>query len=379
MSTFSYEIANVQAQVVRAFPGSPEGSYVIPWYLVLGDPGSGRSTALHAMNLSWQGGDGPLQIGLPQQLCTYWMPKEAVFIEPEATVLGPRRNPELLKQLCSELLRSRPREPIDGVILLINIAEFIDLDERGIEAYSNNLRRYLVEVGQAMQSDVPVYIVTIRYDTLWGFAEVFQWGPDRKGEEPWGFTLPLDTAPAEAQAKIFEQLIGLNARLEAFCLAKLSSEDNPEQRVRAFQHLAEIRAFMDKLKMVFQTLAMANSFEQPPWIRAMALGTSVPGGGDRLRAGVARFYNMGLAQGHPAPIGALRPGGMPIHAYMKTVILPEKEIVPLRTRWRDDKAMLILFGIGIFLWIAAMITGVAFSISGGNEPTRPGVSAPGKR
>lgn len=379
MSAFSYEIANVQAQVIRAYPNSPDGPYAIPWYLVLGDPGSGRSTALHAMNLTWEGGDGPLQIGLPQQLCTYWMPKEAVFIEPEASVLGPRRNPELLGQLCGELLSSRPREPMDGIILLINIAEFIDLDERGIEAYANNLRRYLVEVGQALGSDVPVYIVCIRYDTLWGFAEVFQWGPDRKGEEPWGFTLPLDTAPAQAQAKIFEQLIGLNARLEGFCLAKLSSDDNPEQRVRAFQHLAEIRAFMEKLRFVFQTLAMANSFEQPPWIRAMALGTSVPGGGDRLRAGVARFFNMGLAQGHPAPIGVLRPGGMPIHAYMKTVILPEKEIVPLRTRFWDDKPMLVLFGIGIFLWIAAVVAGVAFSVaSGAHTPAKPGASAPAK-
>ncbi|MFO0760197.1 MAG: type VI secretion system protein [Byssovorax sp.] len=379
MTAFSYEIANVTAQVVRAFPGNPDGGYAIPWYLVLGDPGTGRSTVLHAMNLTWQNGDGPLQIGLPQQLCTYWMPREAVFIEPEATVLGPRRNPELLKQLCGELLRSRPREPIDGVILVLNIADFIDQDERGIEAYANNMRRYLIEVGQALQSDVPVYLVVIRYDTLWGFAEVFQWGPDRKGEEPWGFTLSLDTAPNEAQAKIMEQLVGLNARLEAFCLAKLSSEDNVEQRVRAFQHVAEVRAFMDKLRQVFQTLAMANSFESPPWIRAMAIGTAVPGVGERLRAGIARFSNMGLQQGHPAAVGALRPGGLPIHAYMTSVILPEKEIVPLRTRWRDDKLMIALFGVGLFLWIAAMITGVVFSLTAKDAPPRPGVTAPAKK
>src|SRR5262249_55625323 len=152
------------------------------------------------------------------------------------------------KELASQLLSSRPREPLDGIILLINIAAFIDLDERGLENYANGLRRYLVEVGQALQSDVPVYIVLTRYDTLWGFAEVFQWGADRKNEDPWGFTLPLDTEPNKAQARIFEQLVGLNARLEAFCLAKLSSEDNAEQRVRAFQHLAEVRAFMEKLR-----------------------------------------------------------------------------------------------------------------------------------
>src|SRR5262249_54241215 len=98
MSAFTYEIATVTAAVTRAYPGHAEGIYAIPWYLILGDPGSGRSTALHAMNLSWSGNDGPLNTGLPQQLCTFWMPQEAVFIEPESQVLGPRRNPTLLRE-----------------------------------------------------------------------------------------------------------------------------------------------------------------------------------------------------------------------------------------------------------------------------------------
>ena len=93
MSAFTYEIASVTAAVVRAYPGHAEGIYAIPWYLVVGNPGSGRSTALHALGLTWSEGDAPLVIGLPQQLCTYWMPREAVFIEPEAGVIGPGRLP----------------------------------------------------------------------------------------------------------------------------------------------------------------------------------------------------------------------------------------------------------------------------------------------
>jgi len=290
-------------------------------------------------------------------------------------VLGPSRQPELLKELCADLRAARPREQIDGILLVLNIAMFIDLDERGLEAFAGAHRRYLVEISQTLEADVPVYVVLTRYDTLWGFAEVFQWGPDRKGEDPWGFTLPLDTPPKDAQARIFEQLAGLNARLEAFCLAKLSSEDNPEQRIRAFQHLTEVRAFMEKLRMVFTTLAMANSFEQPPWIRAMALGTAVPGSGDRLRAGVDRFFNMGLFQAPPTPVGALRPGGLPIHAFMKTVILPERDIVPLRTRWRDDKLVLICFAVGVLLWISGIITAVVFTATAGPDKAPPAASA----
>lgn len=367
MSAFTYEIASVLAQVTRAYPGHAEGIYAIPWYLILGDPGCGRSTALHAMNLTWKGGDGPIVTGLPQQLCSYWMPEEAVFIEPEASVLGPNRNPGLLKELCDELKLARPREQLDGIILLINVAIFIDLDEAGIEAYANSLRRYLVEIGQALNTDVPVYVILTRYDTLWGFAEVFQWGPDRTREDPWGFTLPSDTDSQKSLPAINAELIGLNARIEAFCLAKLSSDDPPEQRIRAFQHLAEVRAFMEKLRLVFKTVAMPNSFERAPWIRAVALGCAIPGTGDRLRASVARFYNMGLAQG-PVTASGVRPGGLPIHAFMKTAVLPEREIVPLRVRWRDDRILIIGFVFGALLWVGALIAALVFQLVRGGGP-----------
>jgi type VI protein secretion system component VasK len=352
MSAFSYEIASVHAAVQRACPGDPKGIYALPWYLVIGDPTSGRTAMIHAMNLTWRGGDGPLKTGLPTELCTYWMPQECVIIEPEATVLGPRRNPEHLKALCEELHKERPREPIDGILLVLSVIDFIDLDETSLQAYANAHRQYLVEVGRRLRCDVPVYIVLTRYDTIWGFAEVFQWSAERAREEPWGFTLPPDTPSQESLPRILTELDGLNARLEANCLWKVAGEDPPEARTRAFQHLAEVRALMEKLRELFRIIAMANSFERAPWIRATVIGCSIPGTGDKLRAGLARFMNMGYSPGASMHAGT-RPGGLPMHAFLKTVVLPEKDLVPLRTRWRDDRLIVIVLLIGILLLLGA--------------------------
>jgi type VI secretion system protein ImpL len=370
MSAFTYELATVTATVQRAYPDHPEGAYAIPWYLVVGNPGSGRSSALHAMNLTWQGSDGPLSTGLPQQLCTFWMPKEAAFIEPEGSVLGPGRQPDLLKQLCEELRVTRPREPLDGIILVMNIADFIDLDEKGIEDYANALRKYMVEIGQSLQSDVPTYVVLTRYDAVWGFAEVFQWAPERSKEDPWGFTLPPETPSQGSLPRIKEELEGLNARLEAYCLAKLCSEDPVEQRVRAFQHLAEVRALMEKLRLVFNVLAMANSYERAPWVRAVALGSAIPGSGDRMRAGVSRFFNMGLAQGAPLAVTP-RPGGLPFHAFMGKVILPERDIVPLRSRWREDKVFLFAVIAAALFFVAALVSWLVFAMATAEQRRTP--------
>ena len=361
MSAFSYEVASVHEAVRRAYPRSSDGIYAVPFYLVIGEPGSGRSTAVHAMNLTWPRGEGPLRTGLPVQLCTIWMPEEAVLIEPEAMVLGPRRNREHLRDLCEELKRERPREPIDGIILVLSIAELIDLDERALVDYANALRGYLVEIGRTLAADVPVYAVLTRYDTLWGFADVFQWSADRKREEPWGFTLPSETPSQQALPRILEELNGLNARMEAFCLAKLASEDPPEVRIRAFQHLAEVRNLMEKLRSVLGTVFMANAYERAPWVRAVAIGSATPGTGNRLRASVQRFVNMGL-QAPQLQQPSARPGGLPIHAFMRTVVLPERELVPLKTRWRDDRLFVWLLIFGIVLWFGAIGSFVAFQV-----------------
>ncbi len=359
---FVYELASAQAALTRDHQDHPTDPYAIPWYLVLGDPGSGRSTAIRSMALTWpQGGDGTLRINLPQQLCTYWLATEAFFIEPEANVLGPRRDPERLKDLGRELARCRPREPIDGLILVANVADFIDLDERNLEAYGQRLRSYLVEAANGLDGDIPVYLVLTRYDTLWGFAEVFQWSADRSKEEPWGYQLPVETPIEKGLDELTRGLDALLARIEAYCLAKLASEDPAEQRTRAFQHLAEVHALMDKLRALFKVLAYINPYERTPWFRAVGIGSAVPGMGDRIRAGVQRFLNMGLSQG-PNMGGATRPGGLPLFHFMRTAVLPERNLVPLRTRWRDDK-FIVYGGIaGVALLLLGVVAAIIFGI-----------------
>src|SRR5690349_11968736 len=107
---FTPEIDALLAAVANKHPGK-KPPYQVPWYLVIGDPGSGRSTAVRSQFLTWAS-DGPLPPATSTPFCTYWMAEEAAIIEPESQVLGPRRDPQVLEALCNELLKKRPREPL---------------------------------------------------------------------------------------------------------------------------------------------------------------------------------------------------------------------------------------------------------------------------
>lgn len=328
------------------------GTYAVPWYLVLGEPLSGKSTVVgKALGL---GLDAPPT--LDGQYCQYWIAKEAVLIEAREPIVGPNKNAELLRELCGQLVKSRPREPLDGILLVLSATDVAERSDESLESHAQQLRSYLVDVCRELVADIPVYVIVNRYDTLWGFAEVFAWNAERAKEDAWGFAVPPDVPSQDAWPKIESGIAGLGGRLEATCLAKLSGEDGIEQRIRAFQHLVEARVFLERLRDLMKILAFKSAYERAPWIRAVILGAAVPGVGDRLRAGAARFANMGLYQNPYDPHRSQRPGGLPLHMFMKGIVLPEKELVPLRTRWRDDPATVvgIIFGIlfilgGLFL------------------------------
>ncbi len=327
------------------------GVYRIPWYLVFGEPNAGKSSVINAMNLTW---DNPKTI--EGQYCQYWVSKEAILVEAREPITGPNKNPELLRELCSELLRVRPREPLDGIILVVSATDVAERQDEALEAHAQHLRTYLVEACKTLQADIPVYVVCNRYDTLWGFAEVFQWTPDRAREESWGYLVPVEVPSQSTWPKVQEGLNGLHARIEATCLSKVSSEDHIEQRIRAYQHLVESRVFIEKLKEVSKVLAFSSAYERAPWMRAIIIGCAVPGTGDRIRAGIHRFQNMGLSQNPYDQFRSARPGGLPLFIFLKGIVLPEKELVPTKTRWRDDLITILGFVFGfVMLTVGVLI------------------------
>lgn len=346
MSLFNREIEALRAATARVTGGR---AYGIPWYLVIGEPRVGKSTVIRKMNLSFTS-EGPLQLG--SETCTYWLAKEAVFIECGERISGPNRNPDYIVSLCEALKSARPREPLDAILLVLSATDVAELEGERLEAHAQILRSYLVEACRTIGADIPVYVIVNRYDTLWGFAEVFGWNQDRAKEEAWGFIVPPDTPSQATAPRVDEGIDQLNARIEAMCLTKLSSDEGVEQRIRAFQHLVEARVFTNKLREVMKVVGISSAYERAPWMRALIAGSSVPGVGDRIRAGVQRFVNMGLAQNPYDPHRSARPGGLPLFDFVPTVVIPEKELVPLKIRWRDDLVTIVGLILGILLFSA---------------------------
>jgi type VI secretion system protein ImpL len=76
----------------------------------------------------------------------------------------------------------------------------------------------------------------------------------------------------------------------------------------------------------------------------------------------------------------VRPGGLPIHAFVPTVVLPEREIVPLRVRWRDDKLLVGAWIAGGVLLLATLVLALALPDPSAQQPSgKPTAVAPARR
>jgi hypothetical protein len=144
------------------------------------------------------------------------------------------------------------------------------------------------------------------------------------------------------------------------CFAKLSADDPPDARSRAFQHLAEMRALLAKVGAVLHALTMVNAFERTPWVRSLVVGSAMPGTGDRLRYMAHEFSQMGLFA--PAQSRTPQPGGLPMHGLLDHTLWPERDIVPLRSRWRADGLLMVLLVVGILAWLGTIGAAVVFAL-----------------
>ena len=67
------------------------------------------------------------------------------------------------------LKKNRVRQPINGVILAISLADLIGLDDQQIEAHVTEIRSRLRELHETLKIQFPVYLLFTKADLVSGF------------------------------------------------------------------------------------------------------------------------------------------------------------------------------------------------------------------
>ncbi|MBU2880495.1 hypothetical protein KO525_00735 [Psychrosphaera sp. B3R10] len=162
--------------------------YVLPWYLVIGQNGSGKSFLLNEANLSSPTID--LQgLDKTEQDINWKLFNQGIALDVPSSYINStddnKNNPKW--HLLLELLRKqRPKEPINGVVVTLTMEDLLgeksqQLIEKAIES-----RRAIEQLMQQLSVVVPVYVVITHTDKMPGFNDWVETLPGAKLNQPIG-------------------------------------------------------------------------------------------------------------------------------------------------------------------------------------------------
>lgn len=251
-------------------------AYRLPFYLVLGPAGAGKTAMLLDAGLDLPFGvPRGFAAGEPSGEAQLLLSDRAVFVEasgvPEERSARRAEENAVWLGLLDALRRLRPRQPVCGVFLVVDIPATVALGDEGRRALAKGLRRRLDEVSDRFRARPPIYVVFTKLDELLGFNAFFDTFDRKDREGRLGFPLLLGERD---EVYLFEdrmrtELAQLARRIGAYELPRLQDEPDVRQRSLIHEFPAQFAAMTDALAPFLGILAFPHQFDRPPYLRGV--------------------------------------------------------------------------------------------------------------
>jgi type VI secretion system protein ImpL len=317
--TVSGETARVNKRFVEAIETLKRarrgtGLYDLPWYVIIGPPGSGKTTVLVNSGLNFplaqKFGKEALQGVGGTRSCDWWFTDEAILLDTAGRYTTQDSNERAdaagWTAFLQLLRKYRWRQPINGVIVAMSAADLLTLGEREREQHANAIRLRLEELRQNLKIEFPVYFLVTKCDLIAGFNEFFEELGEEARRQVWGVTFALDVSAsrraAEGLTNEFDRLI---ERLQQRVVPRIQGERDPRRRVSVLAFPRQMTLLkplcIDLLKRVFTT----SEFDDNILLRGVYFTSGTQEGApiDRLLGTVARTFGVAGALPPPAPGG----------------------------------------------------------------------------
>ena len=209
--------------------GGKQHLYELPWYIIIGPPGSGKTTALLNSGLKFpladRLGSQPIRGVSGTRNCEWLFTNDAVLID----TAGRYTTQESYQAVDAAewagflklLKQHRPRRPINGVLVTMSLSDLLQHTEEERTLHAKAIRRRVQELYSTLGIRFPIYMLFTKCDLVAGFNDFFADLTQEERAQVWGETFPAENPkqPLDVLGRFasgYDELLQrLNRRMQA--------------------------------------------------------------------------------------------------------------------------------------------------------------------
>lgn len=165
--------------------------YALPWYLVIGESGSGKTTAIRNSRL-----ESP--VAYPDRAatisatvnCDWWFFENSIVLDTAGRYTIPLdeiTDKEEWEKFLTLLAKYRRREPVNGIIATIPADKLLAHERGGLREDGQNIRKRIDQLMRIVGARFPVYILVTKMDRVYGFNDTFEDLPPEDAGQAMGY------------------------------------------------------------------------------------------------------------------------------------------------------------------------------------------------
>ncbi|MEN5256791.1 type VI secretion system membrane subunit TssM [Pseudomonas protegens] len=278
--------------------------YELPWYVIIGPPGSGKTTALVNSGLHFplaaQLGAGAVRGVGGTRNCDWWFTDQAVLLDTAGRYTTQDSHATVDKAAWLgflDLLKTqRSRRPIDGAFVAISLSDLLLGSEAERAAHAAAIRLRIQELYTQLGVRFPIYLMLTKLDLVPGFMEFFDSLSKEERAQVWGMTFALDDGKSgdSPLAHLPAELAALEQRLNERLVERLQQERDPARRDLIYGFPQQFAALKESLQGFLEGVFKPNAFEERVLLRGVYFTSGTQEGSpiDRLIGAMAQSMNL---------------------------------------------------------------------------------------
>ena len=332
--TFEEALGELRNKLAKGKRGS-QFLYELPWYVIIGAPGCGKTTALINSGLQF-----PLAVGDSKRPvkgvggtrnCDWWFTDEAVLLDTAGRYTTQDSHQAVdaaaWQGFLGLLKKHRGRRPLNGVLVAVSLSDLLQQTEAERQLNAKAIRLRVAEIYQILGVRIPIYLMFTKSDLVAGFNDFFADLSQEDRAQVFGETFPAEDpkTPRDFLDSFDSAYDELLQRLDRHTFRRVYDERDIQRRTAILEYPQQMALLKPAAMELLRNSFGANRYETPVLLRGIyfTCGTQKGTPIDRVMGILASVFRLGPQAGQ---IYSGKGKSYFITRLLREVVFPEAEL-----------------------------------------------------